>query len=111
MRSGPNVLLSEKNIPSSAPTLDTKPAAIALSGLFSTIEYANKPVLICLAKNHNVQLPSSYSLKVLCELIIFHLCHGECAESDVDACMQYVTSFYVKSHISYVLTKLNFQLK
>jgi hypothetical protein len=45
------------------------------------------------------------------ELVIFHLCHGECAESDADACMQYVTSFYVKSDISYVLTKLNFQLQ
>ena len=58
MHSGPNVLLSEENIPhiSSAPMLDTKAAAIMLSGLFSTIEYANsKAVLIRLAKNHNVQ--------------------------------------------------------
>jgi len=113
MHSGSNVLLSEENIPhsSSASTLDIKAAAIALSGLFSMIEYANKPVLIHLAKNHNVQLPSHYSLEVLRELIIFHLCHGECAESDADACMQQVTSFYMKSDISYVLTKLNFQLQ
>jgi hypothetical protein len=100
-----NVLLSKKIIPSSAPTLDTKAAAIALSGLFSTIEYANKLVLIRLAINHNVQLPSHFSVEVLRELIIFHLCHGECAESDAVACMQYVTSFYVKSDISYVLTR------
>jgi hypothetical protein len=63
-------------------------------------------VLIHLAKNHNVQRPSHYSLEVLHELIIFHLCHGECVESD---------AFYVKSgHImihTYVLTKLNFQLQ
>jgi hypothetical protein len=43
----PNVLLSEENIRhlSFAPKLDTNAAAILLSGLFSTIEYANKAFL------------------------------------------------------------------
>ena len=68
-------------------------------------------MLIRLAKNHNVQLPSHVSLEVLRELIVFHLSHGDCAESDADACMQIVSSFYVKTDISYVLTKLDFQLQ
>jgi len=42
----PNILLSEENIRhfSCAPKLDTNAAAILLSRLFSTIEYANKAV-------------------------------------------------------------------
>jgi hypothetical protein len=35
-------------------------AAVALSHLFSTIQYANKSMLLNLIKHHNVQLPSKY---------------------------------------------------
>jgi hypothetical protein len=49
----PNVLLSEENIRhlSFAPKLDTNAAAISLSGLFSTIEYANKAFYFAWPKN------------------------------------------------------------
>jgi hypothetical protein len=47
--------------------------ATALSRLFSMIEYANKPVLVNLAKCHNVQLLSEYNVDILRTLIASHL--------------------------------------
>ena len=85
--------------------------AIALSRLFSTIEYANKPMLLDLVNLHNVQLPSKYSKDILRVLIASHLSLGECAESAADGCTQLVSSFCVKSNISVVFTKLNFQIQ
>ena len=54
--------------------------AIALSRLFSTIEYVSKPMLLGLAIHHNVQLPSKYSKNVLGVLVASHLSADECAD-------------------------------
>jgi len=89
----------------------TEPPAVALSGLFSLIEYASKSVLIDLMKHHNVQLLSPCNLEILRSVIASHLSDGHCAESDADGCMQLVSSFYVKSDVSTVLTKLIFQVQ
>ena len=43
--------------------------ATALNSLLSMIEYANKPVLVNLARQHNVQLPPEYNIDVLRTLI------------------------------------------
>lgn len=47
--------------------------AIALSRLFSTTEYASRPMLLDLAKHHNVQIPSKYSKDLLGVLVTSHL--------------------------------------
>jgi len=101
---------SIKNVSCSS-TQVTKSPAVALSGLFSLIEYASKSVLIGLMKHHNVQLPSPCNLEILRNLITSHLSGGHCAESDADGCMQLVSSFYVKSDVSTVLTKFIFQVQ
>jgi len=46
------------------------------------IEYATKPVLIDIAKHHNVQLPWGINLEMLRTLAVSHLSSGECAEAD-----------------------------
>jgi len=51
--------------------------AIALSRLFSTIEYVSKPMLLGLAIH---QLPSKYSKNVLGVLVASHLSADECAD-------------------------------
>jgi hypothetical protein len=56
--------------------------ASALSGFHSMIEYATKPVLIDIAKRHNVQLPLRINLEMLRTLVVSHLSSGECAESE-----------------------------
>ena len=55
---------SIKNVSCSL-TQVTKSPAVALSGLFSLIEYASKSVLIDLMKHHNVQLLSPCNLEIL----------------------------------------------
>ena len=85
--------------------------ATVLNSLLSMIEYANKPVLVNLARQHNVQLPSEYNIDVLCTLISSHLSGGDCIESDSDDCMQLVTSFCNKYDVPCVSTKLSFQVQ
>lgn len=85
--------------------------ATVLSGLFSKIEYTNRLMLVNLAKCHNVQLPSQYSIDILRTLICSHLSGGDCAHSIADGCMQLVTSFHVDSDVPFVLTKHNFQIR
>jgi hypothetical protein len=63
----------------------------ALSGFFSMIEYATKPVLIDIAKCHTVQPPLRINLETLRTLVVSHSSSGECAESEADACTQLVS--------------------
>ena len=85
--------------------------ASALSSFLSMIEYATKPVLIDIAKRHNVQHPLRINLEMLRTLIVSHLSSGECAESEADACMQLVATFHIRSDVSYILTKYSFQIQ
>jgi hypothetical protein len=71
--------------------------ASALSGFFSMIEYATKPVLV--------------DVETLPTLVVSHLSSGECAESEADACMQLVSTFHIQSDVSYMLTKYSFQIQ
>ena len=85
--------------------------ASALSSFLSMIEYATKPVLIDIAKRHNVQLPLRSNVETLRTLVVSHLSSGECAESEADACMQLVSTFHIQSDVSYMLTKYSFQIQ
>ena len=85
--------------------------ATALNSLLSMIEYANKPVLVNLARQHNVQLPSEYNIDVLRTLTSSHLSGGDRIESNSDDCMQLVTSFCNKSDVPCVSTKHSFQVQ
>ena len=85
--------------------------ASALSGLLSMIEYATMPVLIDIAKRHNVLLPLRTKRETLRDLVVSHLSSGECAESEAESCMQLVSTFHNQSDVSYVLTKYNFQIQ
>jgi hypothetical protein len=85
--------------------------AFALSGFLSMIEYATKPVLINIAKCHDVQLPMRINLEMLRTLVVSHLSSGECAESEADACTQLVSTFHIQSDVSYMLTKHSFQIQ
>ena len=51
--------------------------ASALSSFLSMIEYVTTPVLIDIAKRHNVQLPLQINLEMLRALVISHLSSGE----------------------------------
>ena len=84
--------------------------ATALNSLLSMIEYANKPVLVNLARQHNVQLPPEYNIDVLRTLISSHLSGGNCIESNGDDCMQLVC-FCNKSDVPCVSTKLSLQVQ
>ena len=75
------------------------------------IEYATKPVLVDIAKQHNVRLPSQINVEMLHTLVVSHLSSGECAESEADACMQLVSTFHIQSAVSYMLTKYSFQIQ
>ena len=44
-------------------------------------------------------------------LVVSHLSSGECAESEADECTQLVSTFYIKSDVSYMLTKCSFQIQ
>jgi len=85
--------------------------ASALSGFLSMIEYATKPVLVDIAKQHNVRLPLQINVETLPTLVVSHLSSGECAESEADACMQLVSTFHIQSDVSYMLTKYSFQIQ
>ena len=63
----------------------------ALSGFFSMIEYATKPVLIDIAKRHTVQLPLRINLETSRTLVVSHSSSGECAESKAYAYTQLVS--------------------
>ena len=47
--------------------------ASALSGFLSMIEYTTKPVLVDIAKQHNVQLPLRINVETLRTLVVSHL--------------------------------------
>lgn len=66
--------------------------ASCVKSSFSTIEYANKSVLLDLVNHLNIQLPSKYDKDVLDVLVSSHLFAGECKNSAADGCMQLVTS-------------------
>ena len=97
--------------PSRSLTHGMNSPATALNSLLSMIEYANKPVLINLATQHNVQLPSEYNIDELRTLIASHLSGGDCIDSKGEDCMQLVTSFCNKSDAPCVFTKLSFQIQ
>ena len=70
-----------------------------LSGLLSMIEYASKPILIDIAKHHNVLLPLRTKHETLRDLVVSHLSSGECAESEAESCIQLVFTFHNQSDV------------
>lgn len=80
-----DVDVTGENIHSPCRSSSPQSPASALSSFLSMIEYASKPVLVDIAKHHNVQLPSRINLEMLRTLVVSHLSSDECAESEADA--------------------------
>jgi hypothetical protein len=104
-----DVDITGENIRSPRRSSSPQSPASALSGFLSMIEYATKPVLIDIAKRHDVQLPMRINLETF--LVVSHLSSGECAESEADVCTQLVSTFHIQSDVSYMLTKHSFQIQ
>ena len=109
-----DVDVTAENTHSCRRSLSPQSPASALSSFLSMIEYATKPVLIDIAKRHNVQLPLRFTnVETLRTLVVSHLSSGECAESEADACKELVSTFHIQSDhdVSYMLTKCSFQIQ
>ena len=92
-------------------TQDVGSSAKALSHVLSSIEYANKAMLLDLVKLHGIRHPSKYSIDMLRDLLFSHLSYGECADSASVACTQLAASFCVRNDLYPFTTKVNLQLQ
>ena len=60
---------------------------------------SDEPVLIDIAKRHNVLLPLRTKHETLRDLVVSHLSSGECAESEAESCIQLVFTFHNQSDV------------